>query len=81
MLSNGWLSFPFCVHLVCMTLIAVSSSAIEAIGFDGYTLSVKFYTSDTVYEHHGCPESLFEDFMNAPSMGEFYNQYIRNQFQ
>jgi hypothetical protein len=64
-----------------MTLIAVNSSAIEAVGFDGYTLAVKFHTSDEIYEHHGCPHSLYEDFMNAPSMGAFYNQNIRGKFQ
>ena len=64
-----------------MTLIAVNSSAIEAVGYDGYTLGVKFHTSDEVYEHRGCPSSLFEEFINAPSMGAFYNQHIRGKFQ
>jgi hypothetical protein len=64
-----------------MTLIAVNSSAIEAVGYDGYTLAVKFHTSDEIYEHRGCPHSLYEAFMNAPSMGAFYNQHIRNKFQ
>jgi hypothetical protein len=64
-----------------MTLIAVNSSAIAGVYFDGYTLYVQFHTSDIIYEHHGCPESLFEDFMNAPSMGEFYNRHIRGKFQ
>jgi len=64
-----------------MTLIAVHSSAIAAVGYDGYTLSVLFHTSDKIYEHHGCPESLYEEFMNAPSMGTFYNQHIRGKFQ
>jgi hypothetical protein len=64
-----------------MVLMPVNSSAIEGVGYDGYTLSVKFHTGNTVYTHDGCPESLFEDFMNAPSMGEFYNQHIRGKFQ
>jgi hypothetical protein len=63
-----------------MVLIPVNSSAIAAVGYDGYTLSVQFHTSDKIYEHDGCPESLFEDFMNAPSMGEFYNKHIRGKF-
>jgi len=63
-----------------MILIPVNSTAIAGVNFDGYTLYVQFHTSDEIYEHHGCPESLFEDFMNAPSMGEFYNKYIRGRF-
>jgi len=64
-----------------MTLIAVNSTAIAAVGFDGFTLFVQFHTSDTIYEHHGCPYSLFEDFMKAHSLGEFYNKFIRGKFQ
>ncbi|HTR41668.1 MAG TPA: KTSC domain-containing protein [Pseudomonadales bacterium] len=64
-----------------MILIAVNSSAVAAVGFDGYTLFVQFHTSDIIYEHHGCPYSLFEAFMNSTSMGEFYNHYIRGKFQ
>jgi len=64
-----------------MTLVAVNSSAIEAVGYDGYTLAVQFHTSETIYEHHGFPQSLFEEFINAPSMGEFYNKFIKGKFQ
>ena len=64
-----------------MTLVQVNSSAIASVGYDGYTLRVQFHTSDTVYEHHGCSYSFYEEFMNASSMGEFYNKYIRGKFQ
>lgn len=64
-----------------MTLIAVNSSAIAGVNYDGHTLYVQFHTSDTIYEHHGCPATLYEDFMNASSMGEFYNRHIRGKFQ
>jgi hypothetical protein len=63
------------------TLTPVNSSAIAAVGFDGRTLYVQFHTSDTVYGHHGCPYTLFEEFINASSMGAFYNQHIRGKFQ
>jgi hypothetical protein len=64
-----------------MTLTAVNSSAIEAVGYDGNTLAVKFHTINEVYEHCGFPSSLFEEFINAPSMGRFYNENIRGKFQ
>lgn len=64
-----------------MLLMSVNSSAIAAVGYDGYTLCVQFHSSDTIYEHHGCPYSLFEAFVNASSMGAFYNQFIRDHFQ
>jgi len=62
-----------------MTLILVNSSAIRAVGYDGYTLAVQFHTSDTVYDHPGVPESVYEEFMQAPSMGAYYNQHLRGK--
>lgn len=64
-----------------MTLEIVNSSAIRAVGYDGHTLSVQFHTSDTVYDHPNVPYSVFLDFMNASSMGAFYNQQIRGKYK
>jgi len=62
-------------------MILVNSTAVAAVGYDGHTLYVQFHTSDKIYEHQGCPYSLFDQFMNAASMGEFYNHHIRGKFQ
>ena len=62
-------------------MISVSSSAIRAVGYDGYTLSVQFHTSDTVYDHHGVSYSVYSAFMNASSMGRFYSQHIRGKYR
>ena len=64
-----------------MTLIAVNSSSIAAVGYDGQTLSVQFHTSDTVYDHHGVPYAVFSAFMAASSMGAFYNRFIRGKYR
>ena len=71
-----------------MTLMLVNSSSIRAVGYDGHTLSVQFHTSDTVYDHHGVPYSVYAELMNASSRsvrtttnisGENINE--RDQFQ
>ena len=64
-----------------MAMIPVNSSAIRAVGYDGYTLAVLFHTSDTVYCHPGVPNSVFIEFMNASSMGAYYNQHIRGKYK
>lgn len=64
-----------------MALIPVHSSAIRAIGYDGYTLAVLFHTSDTVYTHPGVPLSVYLGLMGAASMGAYYNQHIRGRFR
>lgn len=63
-----------------MTMIAVRSSAIRAIGYDGSTLSVEFHDGD-IYDHPDVPESVYRDFMNASSKGTYYNRYIRGRYR
>jgi hypothetical protein len=63
-----------------MTLIPVSSTAIRAIGYDGYTLTVEFRTGRT-YDHRGVPYSVYEGLMQAPSKGAYYNRNIRGRYQ
>ena len=62
-------------------MIPVRSSSIRAVGFNGNTLAVRFRTSDTVYEHHGVPFSVYLGFMQADSMGAFYNRHIRGKYR
>lgn len=64
-----------------MALIPVNSSAIRAVGYDGYTLAVLFRSSDTVYEHPGVPAWIYAGLMFASSMGAFYNQHIRGRYK
>ena len=62
------------------TMIPVDSSAIRAVGYDGYTLTVEFH-SGRVYDHPGVPESVFHGLMNATSMGAYYNHHIRGRYR
>lgn len=55
-----------------MSMIYVSSSAIRAIGYDGYTLVVVFHNSGR-YDHPGVPESVFRGFLNSGPKGAYYN--------
>ena len=61
-------------------MISVNSSAIRAVGYDGYTLTVEFHTG-RVYDHPGVPHSIYVELMNAPSMGAFYNRHIRGKYK
>jgi hypothetical protein len=64
-----------------MSLVSVNSSAIAAVGYDGSNLAVLFHTSDTVYVHHGVPHSVYAGFLQASSMGAYYNRHIRGRYQ
>ncbi|MCE9609884.1 MAG: KTSC domain-containing protein [Chthoniobacter sp.] len=63
-----------------MTLQAVLSSAIRAVGYDGHTLTVEFHNSGR-YDHPGVPYDVYEGLMNASSMGAYYNRYIRGRYR
>ncbi len=62
-------------------MILVNSSAIRAVGYDGYTLSVLFHTCDTIYDHPGVPWSVYAGLMQASSMGAYYNLCIRGKYR
>jgi hypothetical protein len=64
-----------------MALVPVNSSAIRAVAYDCSSLAVLFHTSDTIYMHPGVPYSVYVAFMNAASMGAFYNQHIRGKYK
>jgi KTSC domain len=63
-----------------MTLIEVQSSAIRAVGYDGQTLTVVFHSGQP-YDHPNVPYDVFVGFMNAPSLGEYYNRYIHGRYR
>lgn len=60
----------------------VSSSTIEAIGYDaeGQELHVRFSKSGKTYVYRGFPDSLYQDFVLAPSKGQFHNENIKKVF-
>ena len=60
-------------------LIEVSSSFIEAIGYNGDTLTVLF-SSGRVYDHPGVSYEVYAGLMAADSKGTFYNENIRGKY-
>jgi hypothetical protein len=65
---------------VYATLIPVNSSAIRAVSYDGYNLTVEFHNSG-VYDHPGAPYEVYAGLMAASSKGTFYNRYIRGRYR
>jgi hypothetical protein len=61
-------------------LTIVNSSAIRAVGYDGHTLTVEFHTG-RIYDHPGVPYSVYVEFMNTSSMGNYYSRHIRGRYR
>lgn len=65
-----------------MQRIPVTSSNILSIGYDAPTaiLEVEF-TSGDIYQYFDVPEYLYQQFMQAASVGEFLNENIRYNYR
>ena len=66
-----------------MDMQAVSSSNIEAVGFDNHTriMAVKFKgKSLKVYLYYEMTLDLYRKFLAAPSKGRFFEQNIKGKF-
>lgn len=60
----------------------VNSSNIQSIGYDvqSAVLEVEFKSGD-VYQYFNLPDSLYQRFLQAPSHGQFLNDYIRYNYR
>jgi KTSC domain len=59
-----------------MTLIYLNSSFIEAVSYDGHTLTVLFLDGNSA-DHHEVPYGVFHGLIRAESPGGFYNRHIK----
>ncbi|MGO9236874.1 MAG: KTSC domain-containing protein [Methylocella sp.] len=59
----------------------IASSNIASVGYDepSQTLEVEF-TNGMVYQYYNVGSALYEQFMQAPSKGQFLNFNIRNAY-
>jgi hypothetical protein len=61
-----------------MEYVAVSSSNIEAIGYDdsGRILGVRFH-SGREYHYGRVPHAVFRAFFGAASKGQYFDQHVK----
>ena len=65
-----------------MEMIRVNSSAIRAVGYDSpmQRMCITFEQGHT-YDFCGVPLEVYEELMNAPSKGAYYNAHIKDRYQ
>ncbi len=62
-------------------MLAVSSRAIEAIGYDAPARRMRIrFTGGREYDFCEVPEYVFTEFCGAPSKGDYYNNRIRGNY-
>lgn len=64
-----------------MERVPVNSSNLVSVGYDtvSETLEVEFKKSG-VYQYYNVPEFIYEQLMQAPSLGTFFNNNIKNVY-
>lgn len=60
----------------------VESSNLKSVGYeeDSQTLEIEFNTG-AVYQYTAVPKWVFEDLMDAESVGRYFHQHIRNVYE
>ncbi len=64
-----------------MDMKPVSSSNIQSIGYDESTETLRVqFNNGSVYEYRNVPVIVYNDFMQAGSLGAYLNRNIRNSY-
>lgn len=60
---------------------SVSSSNIASVGYDetSQTLEIEF-NSGGIYEYYNVSETVYQELLNAPSVGSYFAYRIRNTY-
>ncbi|MFJ8516142.1 KTSC domain-containing protein [Lysinibacillus xylanilyticus] len=63
-----------------MTMVPVSSSNLEAVGYDAssQTLRIRFHSG--TYDYFGVPSHIHQGLMSASSKGSYHATYIKNSY-
>lgn len=63
-----------------MTMVPVSSSNLEAVGYDvsSQTLRIRFHSG--TYDYFGVPSHIHQGLMSASSKGSYHATYIKNSY-
>ncbi|MFD1416272.1 KTSC domain-containing protein [Oceanobacillus jeddahense] len=63
-----------------MNMIPVSSSDLQAVGYDSLTRRLVIQFTERTYEYSDVPESIYKGLMNSSSKGKYHHEYIKNSY-
>ena len=60
----------------------VISSSLRSVGYDAATETLEIeFRSGGVYRYYGVPREVYEALMKAPSLGSYFQAYIRDEYR
>ena len=64
-----------------MKIVAVQSTILVTMSYDvGQQILQLEFRDQAVYRYFGVPANLYQDFLDAPSKGSYFNRFIRDRF-
>lgn len=64
-----------------MSIVAVQSTTLVAMAYDVDQQMLQLEFRDrSVYRYFGVPANLYQDLLDAPSKGKYFNRFIRERF-
>lgn len=65
-----------------MNRTPVSSSSVASVGYDAKNLTLEVEFNDgAVYLYFDVPETMYQELVQASSVGQYLNANIRNQYR
>jgi lysyl-tRNA synthetase, class II len=67
--------------VIAFPLLKSQSNSIESFDYDGQKqiLRVKFINGK-IYKYHDVPDRVYQDWKNAPSVGQYFNTNVKDKF-
>lgn len=63
-----------------MTMVPVSSSNLEAVGYDENSHTLRITFNSGTYDYFGVPSHIHQGLMSAGSKGSYHAAYIKNSY-
>ena len=67
--------------VLCMQMIPVVSSNLEAIGYDSETQILRVMFKESVYDYFDVPQYEFDNLLNAESKGKYHAAHIKFSYR
>ncbi|NEP56054.1 MAG: lysine--tRNA ligase [Symploca sp. SIO2G7] len=66
---------------IAFPLLKSSSVVIQSFDYDKATQTLRVeFNSGSVYKYRDVPDSVYQDFKSAPSLGQYFNSHIREKY-
>ena len=67
--------------VIAFPLLKNTSNVIKSFDYDEKTQTLRVeFSSGSIYKYHDVPESVYQELKIAPSIGQYFNTYIREKY-